>query len=96
MNGQKIPSKWALRLAELHDLVMAIQDEFETLKSDLYCNCDGVDEFLEKEGLDYDAVVEEVEAICDELEDLEATTSHLDCDYNDYGYFDDFVRDGMN
>ena len=82
MNKQKIPSKWALRLAELHNLVMELQDYFDGIKSDLYCGGD-----LEEVGLDdYDIndLTEEVEHICDTLEDLEADTSELDCEYNNY------------
>ena len=76
----KIPSKWAILLAELHDKIMEVQDTFDTIKSDLYC---GVDEEIVGD-FDIDELTEEVEYICDQLDDLEASTSELDCEYNNY------------
>ena len=78
----KLPTKWALMLADLHNKVMELQDEFDTLRQDCYCG-----ELPEEaEGYDPDELEEELEAICDQLDTIEAETSELDCEYNDYGY----------
>ena len=80
MNKQKIPSKWALRLAELHNLVMELQDEFDTYKQGCYC-----DELpFEAEEFDKVDLEQELEAICYKLDDIEADASELDCEYNNY------------
>ena len=88
----KIPSKWALMLAELHNKVMELQDTFDTLKSDV--SCGAIDDEIAKElGIEegeYETalsdIYEELDYICDKLDSIEADTSELDCEYNDYGY----------
>ena len=83
---KKIPNEWALKLAELHNQVMELQDFFDSVKSDLYArdfeDNEDIKNFLED--FNIDELEEEVEYICDELDDLEAETSGLDCEYNDY------------
>lgn len=83
---RKLPKEWALLLAELHDKVMEVQDTFDTIKSDLYSGetNEDVEEFLK--GFNLDQLTAEVEYICDQLDTIEAETSELDCEYNDYGY----------
>lgn len=79
---KKIPQQWAKRLADLHNLVMELQDEFDTIKSDLYCGED-----IEENDLsdyDIDKLTEEIESICDRLDDIECEASELDYEYNDY------------
>lgn len=87
---KKLPKEWASMLADLHNKVMEIKDTFDTFKSDVAC---GVDEdtrqeMLDKEGIDLasDELWDTLSEICDKLEDVEADTSELDCEYNDYGY----------
>lgn len=88
----KIPQAWALKLAELHNIVMELQDTFDTLKDDV--GCGNIDDETAKElgieGGDYETalndIYEELVSICYKLDDLEAETSELDCEYNDYGY----------
>ena len=86
MKEKKIPSKWALMLADLHNKVMELQDHFDTWKRNCYSH--DLEDWEEKEieGFELDDLEEEIEHICDQLDDLEATTSELDCEYNDYGY----------
>ena len=81
---KKIPSEWALKLAELHNHVMELQDEFSSIKDTLYSREE--DDILELGVRHYNlnALEEEVENICDVLDDLEITTSELDIEYNDY------------
>ena len=81
---KKLPKQWALMLAELHNKVMEVQDTFDTIKSDLYCGGEDLEDIEILKGFDLDELEEEVEHICDTLEELEATTSELDCAYNDY------------
>ena len=80
----KLPKEWALLLAELHNKVMELQDQFEGFKSDLYSGDVDVEEFPMLEGFDIDNLTEELEYICDQLDTIEAETSELDCEYNDY------------
>lgn len=79
---RKIPSKWALMLADLHNKVMELQDEFDTYRQGLYVN----EKPSEAEDYDTEELLEHVEAICEALDDIEASASELDCEYNDYGY----------
>ena len=85
----KIPKEWALMLAELHNKVMELQDTFDTFKSDVACGVDEetYQEMFDKEGieLDSDELYDTLCDICYKLDDLEAETSELDCEYNDYG-----------
>ena len=81
----KIPSKWALKLAELHNMVMELQDFFDTAKNSCYDNDWEDDQLEDIKGFDIEELEEELESICDKLDDLEADTSELDCKYNDYG-----------
>lgn len=82
MATPKIPVSWARQLAKLHDLVIELQDEFDTYKQGAYCN----ELNWEAKDFNIDDLTEELEYICDKLSDLEADTSELDCEYNDYGY----------
>lgn len=88
--AKKIPSTWALELAQLHNKVMELQDMFNGFKNDIWGGVDeeAHQEMLNNEGIDLlsDELMKELEHICDKLEDLEADTSELDCEYNDYGY----------
>ena len=77
---KKIPSSWALKLAKLHDLVMELQEEFDIYKQSCYSN----ELSSEAEEFDLDELTEEIEYICDKLDDIEAETSELDCEYNEY------------
>ncbi len=81
---KKIPNEWALKLAELHNQVMELQDFFDTWKNNCYSH--DLEHFEEEEieGFELDDLEEDVEYICDKLDDLEAETSELDCEYNDY------------
>ena len=82
----KIPLKMAQRLAELHNLVMELQDEFDSFKTSCY-DRDFSDDEQEMIGdLDIDELEEEIYYICEKLDDIESETSELDCEYNDYGY----------
>ena len=81
---KKIPQEWALMLAELHNKVMELQDTFDTIKSDLYSGEADEETAPLLKGFDLDELEREVESICDKLDDLEAETSELDCEYNDY------------
>jgi len=80
---RKIPKEWALLLADLHNKVMDLQDQFEGFKSDLYSGED-LEDYDILEGFDIEELEEELEAICDQLDTIEAETSELDCEYNDY------------
>ena len=77
---KKIPVKWALMLAQLHDKVMELQDEFDTYKQGCYEN----ELPFDAQHFDVDELTEELEYICDKLDDIESDTSELDCEYNDY------------
>lgn len=82
----KIPKKYAEKLANLHNLVMELQDDFETFKT----SCETEDfeswELEDIKGFDLEELANELQDICYRLEDIESETSELDCDYNDYGY----------
>ena len=80
---RKLPKEWALMLADLHNKVMEVQDTFDTIRSDFYCDEYNEDTDLTN-GFDLDDLQEEIESICDRLDDIEAETSELDCEYNDY------------
>ena len=82
----KIPTKFAQMLADLHNKVMEIQDEFDYFKNQLYSNDFEDDEIEELELGKYnlDNLTEEIEEICDTLDDLESETSELDCNHNFY------------
>jgi len=80
----KLPKELAQLLAELHDKVMEVHDRFETWKSDLYCGVSEEDYETFLKGFDLDKLEAEVEYVCDKLEDLEAETSELDNEYNNY------------
>ena len=80
----KIPQAYAQKLANLHNLVMELQDDFESLKNSCFSN-----DFTEEEqemvkGFDIEELGNELEAIGYELDDLESVTSKLDCEYNNY------------
>lgn len=81
---KKIPTKWGLMLAELHNKVMELQDTFDTFKSNCYSNDFESWELEDIKGFDLDELVEELETICDKLDDLESETSDLDYEYNYY------------
>ena len=81
----KIPKKYAEKLAKLHNLVMELQDDFESLKNSCY-DQDFTDEEQEMvKGFDLDELANELEDIGYRLDDIESETSELDCEYNDYG-----------
>ena len=82
----KIPKKYAEKLAKLHDLVMELQDDFETYKNAVDCNDLDEEEQELVNGFDLDELSNELNDICYALDDLESETSELDCEYNDYGY----------
>lgn len=81
---KKLPKEWALMLADLHNKVMEIQDTFDTIKSDLYCGGEDLEEIEILKDFDLEELEEEIEYICDQLDTIEAETSELDCEYNDY------------
>lgn len=84
---QKIPSEWAYKLATLHNLVMELQEQFEGYKNALdYGEKEDIDDVENLDDFDDASLLEELEEICYKLEDLEADTSELDCNYNDYDY----------
>lgn len=83
---KKIPKKYAEKLANLHNLVMELQDDFDTLKRSCECNDFESWELEDVKGFDIDKLAEELESICDQLDIIESETSELDCEYNDYGY----------
>ena len=82
---KKLPKHLALLLAELHNKVMEAQETFDTFKRDLYCG-DFNQEEVGLEDFDLEELESEVEYICDQLDTIEAETSELDCEYNDYEY----------
>lgn len=81
---KKIPAKWGLMLAELHNKVMELQDTFDTIRSDLYADCFDDYKDFGLEDFDKDQLTSEIEYICDQLDTIESETSELDCEYNDY------------
>lgn len=88
MNDKRIPKEWAQELALLHDKIIDLQDFFNSAQSDIWCGVDEAtkQEMLNKEGIDLDSeeLQDELNHICETLDELEAITSELDCDYNDY------------
>lgn len=83
---KKIPQKYAEKLANLHNLIMELQDEFETFKNAVDCEDFDEEEQEMVKGFDLDSLSDELGDICYQLDDLESATSELDCEYNDYGY----------
>lgn len=80
----KIPRKYAEKLANLHNLVMELQDDFDTLKRSCESNDFESWELEDIKGFDLDDLVDELDYICDQLDTIESETSELDCEYNDY------------
>ena len=80
----KIPQKMALKLAELHNLVMELQDDFESLKNSCYDQDFTDEEKAMVKGFDLDELANELEDIGYRLDDIESETSDLDCEYNNY------------